>query len=290
MADREQIIADVREIYIEVKSHDLAGVAAELAFRMFLALFPFFIFVASLSAFIADKLDMENPTDEIMSLIGDSLPADVSSVLRNELTSVLDSSNAGLVSIGVLAAIAAASSGFNTIMKSMNRIYGIQEGRPFLLRYLISMVLTVLAGSVFVTAFLLFILGQLYGPDLAGKIGLGGVAAQLVYYGRWPAAMIVVMLAVDFLYWVTPNQRGGFLWVTPGGVIFTLGWLAATFLFGLYVSRFGSYNATYGALGAVVILMLWFYMTSLILFVGAEVNAVLSKHVKRGRALQPEAL
>ena len=261
-------------LHNRVKAHDLAGAAAELAYRLFFALFPFFIFVASLGAFLADEFGVGNPTDEIMNLIGDSLPQDLASVLRNELRDVIESTDAGLISVAVVASIWSASSCINTIIKTMNRVFEVQETRPFWRRYLQSLAVTILAGSFMVIAFILFLVGQFYGLELANELDVEGTAARLFSYARWPAAILFVLLATDFLYWHTPNIKTRFHLLSTGAVVFALGWIGATYLFGLYVANFGSYNATYGTMAAVAILLLWFYITSFLFFLGAELNAM----------------
>ena len=280
-----RMLALVKTLYFETKDDDLAGAAAELAFRQFLALFPFFIFVASLGAFLANLASVEDPTQEIMKLIGDSLPANLSSVLRNELAQVLESSDARLASIGIIAAVWASSSGIQAVMKSLNRVFELKETRPFWLRYLLAIVLTMLAGSFLVLAFSLFLVGQIRGLQLAGEFGLEGQLAMLINVGRWPAAILAVLVAVDFLYWFGPSAKMTFRLLTPGSALFTLAWLASTYLFGLYVTNFGSYNATYGTLGAVAVLLFWLYLTSFIFFLGAELDAIL--HQRQVEASPP---
>ena len=270
-----KVFALLKVLYLETKDDDLAGAAAELAFRQFLALFPFFIFVASLGAFLADVLAVEDPTEEIMQLIGGSLPTNLSGVLRNELAQVLESSNARLASIGIVAAVWASSSGIQAIMKSLNRVFELKETRPFWLRYLLAVLLTLLAGGFLVLAFSLFLVGQIRGLQLAGEFGLEGQLALLLNLARWPFAILAVLLAVDFVYWFGPCARTKFRLLTPGSALFTMAWLGSTYLFALYVTNFGSYNATYGTLGAVAVLLFWFYLTSFIFFLGAELDAIL---------------
>jgi membrane protein len=262
-------------LYKEMREDDVLGMAAELAFRLFLALFPFFIFLAALGGFGAEMLGVANPTDEIIDLFGGSLPPDTESVLRTQIDAVISNRNAGLLSIGVLGALFAASGGVGTIMKASNRAYCVRETRPALKRYALSIVLTLLGGLLLVAAFVLLLAGQVYGSDLADKLGVGGFTADLVSLARWPAVIVLALLAMSVLYWATPTIKMPFRLVTPGALIFVAGWLAVSYLFGAYVANFGSYNATYGALGGVAITLTWFYITSAILLAGIEVNALL---------------
>jgi membrane protein len=267
----------MKRLYLEAKEDDLAGAAAELAFRQFLALFPFFIFVASLGAFLADLAGVADPTQEIMNLIGGSLPTTLSTVLRNELAQVLESSDPRLASVGIIAAVWASSSGIQAVMKSLNKVFELKETRPFWLRYSLAVLLTVVVGTFLVLAFSLFLVGQIRGLQVADEIGLEGQLALLINIARWPVAILAVLLAVNFLYWFGPSARMKFRLLTPGSGLFTLAWVGSTYLFGLYVANFGSYNATYGTLGAVAVLLFWFYLTSFIFFLGAELDAILQQ-------------
>lgn len=267
----------------KVSDDDLSGLAAEMSYRFFLALFPFFIFVAAFAGFVTDVFDVEDPTDRIIDAIGDTIPQDASNVLREQLDGILANTNPGLLSVGIIGAIWTASSGVNTVIKGMNRVHHVKEKRPAWRKYLLVVGLTLLGGAAIILAFLALIVGQAAGVDIAEKIGLSGAATTLFTFLRWPIAIIAILLAISFVYWATPNRDIPLKWITPGAVLVTAVWLIATHLFGLYVSNFGSYNSTYGALGGVVILLIWFYITSFIFLLGAQVNAVLEQALAGGQ-------
>jgi membrane protein len=171
----------------------------------------------------------------------------------------------------------AASSGVGSLMKAMNRVYGVRETRPAWERYALALGLTTFAGLMIVAGFLVLVVWQASGTKIADKMGLGGVAAALLPLVRWPVGIAVTLLASGIIYRVAPNARLSLRRIFPGAVLFAAVWLVATDLFGLYVSHFASFNSTYGTLGGVVILLVWFYLTALILLVGAELNAVLEQ-------------
>lgn len=264
----------------QVMKDDVGGLAAELAYRFLLALFPFFIFLAALGGFVAEVFNVENPTDRIMDLLEGRIPSDAASVLSRQLEGVVESQNPGLLSIGILGAVWAASGGVGAVIKAMNRAYDVQESRPFWRKYALQVGLTLLAGTFIIGAFALLLAGQIFGQELADALGVGGLFALLISLGRWPVVIALLLVAVAFLYWAAPNAKLPFKWITPGSVLFTVVWLAATYGFGLYVAHFGSYNATYGALGGVVILLVWLYLSAFILLVGAELNAVLEEQAQ----------
>jgi membrane protein len=277
--NKDRMIEVGKRLKDKVSEADITGHAAEMAYRFFLAIFPFFIFLAALGGFVASAVDVRNPVDEIMNMIGDSLPDDSASVLRTQLEGVIESQNGGLLTIAIVGTIWASSSAFGALMKNFNQIFGVDEDRNLFMRYAIALGLTVLSAGFIVAAFVVFFFGQLYGPQLAGEIGLENTTADAISLLRWPAALILVMVAMAFLYWMAPNTKLPIQWISPGAVFFGIAWLIATFLFGLYVSNFGSYNATYGALGGVVILLIWFYLTAFLLLLGGAINAVLAEEV-----------
>ena len=273
---RGQVIEFAKRLKDKVAEDDVSGASAEMAYRFFLALFPFFIFLAALSSFIASAADVQNPTDEIMSMLGDSLPEDSAAVLRTQLDGVLQQQNAGLLSIGILGAIWAASSGVGALMKNMNRIYDVEESRRMPVRLGIALAITVFGAGTIVIAFVILFAGQLYGPEIAGEVGLEDTAASVIGLARWPLVIAMILAAVAIMYWLAPDTEPGLKWITPGALFFGVAWIVASLGFGLYVANFGAYNETYGALGAVVVLLIWFYLTSFVLLLGAEINSVLA--------------
>lgn len=266
-----------------ISDDDLAGVSAEMAYRLFLSLFPFFIFLGAMCAFTADLLDINNPTDEIIQLLGDSIPPDVSSVLRSQIEEIVQSQDLGLLSIGIFGALWTASSGFMTLIKGMNRVYESRESRPVWKRYLLAVGLTLLAGGSLIVAFLILIVGQIFGNQIADELGMQGQAVQMLSIARWFLVVLFVLVAVALIYWITPSKPLPFRFITPGSVLFTIAWVVLNLLFGLYIGNFGAYDSTYGALGGVVVVLLWFYLTAFLLFLGAVLNQMLFEAVEEGK-------
>ena len=271
------VTAAAHRVVRQVLDDDVMGLAAELAYRFFLALFPFAIFVAGIGAFIARRMNVENPATVITEQLAGTLPSEAAALVEQELRRVIEQQNAGLVSFGVLAAVFFATGGTNALIKALNRAFDVDETRPFVRRYLLALGMTVLAGGSLIFAFAFVVIGQVLAGDAAAGFPLGGLGWEILGLLRWPVTILLLVAAVTVLYRLGPNLRIPIRWVLPGAAIFTVGWLAATWGFGFYISNFASYGATYGALGGVAILLIWFYLSSFILLVGAEINDVIAE-------------
>ena len=254
--------------------HDVSGLGAELAYRFLFAVFPFGLFVAALVAFVAPALGFDDPVGRILAGLGDNLPPEVAGAIRPELENVIGTTRPGLLSFGAIAALWAATSGTLALIKAMNRAYGVDESRSLPTRYLVAIGLTLLGAVGLIASFVTIVGGALVTQELADTLGLGGQAWTLFQLVRWPIVFVALVVAVAVLYRFAPNARAPWRWIFVGAGTFTLGWLVATWALGFYVSNFADYGATYGSLAGVIVLMLWFYVTSILLAVGGEVVAI----------------
>ena len=272
----------------ETLDDDVMGLSAELAYRWLLALFPLAIMVAALSGFIANSLGIQDPTGDIIEGAGSSLPPEAAATIRPQLERILENRDGALLSLGLLLTIYAASSGMKALIKGLNRAYDVQETRPFWRQLLIALTLTVLLGTAAVVSFIVMVTGQVAAKDVAASIGLDEAASWLVEIAPFPLAILALGVASAFLYWAAPAHHLSWRWVLPGVVVFVPGWILATVLFSFYVANFGSYGDTYGALGGVIILLIWFYLTAVILLVGGELNAVLQREFESDHEPSPD--
>lgn len=280
-----------RDFMHEFKEDDLPGLAAELAFKFFLSLFPLILVLVTLGAYISEWAGVDDPSQEIIDAIGDRLPADASSVLEDQIDDVISGKNVGLLSIGLVGALWAASGGAQTLMKAINRVYDLPETRKFPLKTSIALGLVVFGGLGLLVAVSVMITTQALAGSMAGAIGLGEEFAWTIQVARLPLIVFFVSFAIQLVYWIAPNRwRRPRFW-TAGSIFFALAWAAFTVGFAFYVSNFGSYNATYGAIAGVVIMLLWFQVSSLLILVGAEINAVLEARKQPAtsevRAIEP---
>ncbi len=246
-----------------------------------LSIFPALVVVVSLLGVFGQG---KSTTDAILQVVQQVAPGSAADVLRAPIEQLVQSPSAGLtLVIGVLGALWSASGYIGAFGRAMNRIYEIEEGRPVWKLRPLQLLLT-LAGllAVAAAAFLLAVTGPV-AAAVGDAIGVGSVAVTVWNIARWPALLILVIFAVAILYYATPNiKQPKFRWTSIGAAVAIVVWIIASLAFGFYVSNFGSYNKTYGAIAGVIVFLLWLWITNLALLFGAEIDSEL----ERGRQLQ----
>ena len=270
---RRTVVGLVREILAD----DVMGLSAELAYRWLLALFPLAIMVAAISGIAARTLGIQDPAGQLIDAAGKALPPEAAQTMRPQLERIFTGHDGALLSIGLVLTIYAASSGIRALIKGLNRAYDVEETRPLWRQYLLAISLTVLFGVAVVVSFIVLVTGQVAAQQVASAVGLREAAAWLFELAPFPLAVVALGIAAAFLYWAAPARHLSWRGVLPGVVVFVPGWIAATVGFSFYVANFSSYSDTYGALGGVIVLLLWLYLTALILLIGGELNAVLER-------------
>jgi membrane protein len=254
---------------------DVLGLSAELAYRFFLSLFPFFIFLGALGSFIAAQLPIENPAEQAVELIGDALPEEATTLIQGQLENIIENQNPGLLSLGAILAIFFATGGSNAIIKALDRVYSVKENRPIWKTYPLAVLMTLLAGSALIAAFLLLVPLRIFGAEVAAFLGLAEESSTIITIVGGLLAFVLVVATAAYVYRVAPNIQLPLKSVLPGAVLFALAWAIGTAAFFVWVTQFGDYTTTFGAIAGVVIIMIWFYVSALIFLVAAEINEVL---------------
>lgn len=257
----------VRRAFAESAKDNVSMLAGGVAFFGFLAIFPALIALVSLYGLVADPAQAAQTLESVTA----ALPASARPLVADQLQSVVTSSTGGLTTglvIAALAALFSASSGTQNLMAAINIAYDETETRGAVKLRAIALLLT-LGAVVFVIVAIALVAVAPIVLDALGPVGQ--VVGQIV---RWVLLVLFMVVALAVLYRVAPDRDAPrFRWVTPGSVLATLLWVVGSVLFSLYVDNFGSYNKTYGALAGVIVLMLWMYLTSYIVLLGAEVNS-----------------
>ncbi|MFN0073395.1 MAG: YihY/virulence factor BrkB family protein [Chloroflexota bacterium] len=276
------IVNVIQRVVRQTLRDDVPGLAAELAYRSFLALFPFLLFLVALGGFVAYYLGIENPASEVAEVSQERLPPSAADLVTEELWTQIGTRNPELLSTGIVGALVVAASGVKAFMKASNRAYDLDESRSWWRRYLLALGLTLLAGGAIMLALMLFLTGQIVGSQVARTLGIEPTFWRVYQLARWPITVLLVFGAAVVLYRFAPSFTLPLRWVLPGAILFVGGWLSGTYLFGYYVSNFASYGFTYGTTGGVVVLLIWFYMTAFILLVGLELNEVIHSQFGSG--------
>jgi membrane protein len=263
---------------------DTLGRAAELAYFFFLAVFPALVFVLTLLGMISTtKLDLRAA---LFGYAAQALPPSAWELVQKTIDETVRSATGWKLVIGLVGALWSASSGTSTLMTVLNFTYNVKERRAWWkARLVVAVWLTIALAGLLLAALAIILFGG-WAAAMASAHGLGGSATIAWKIVQVPVALCFVVLAFAVLYYWAPDvEQKRWYWITPGSIIGVLLWVAASAVFRAYLHFFNNYSATYGSLGAVIILLLWFYITSLALLVGAEINATIEHAAaEHGRA------
>ena len=254
--------------------------AAALSYYFLFSLFPALLFLTALLGY----LPLTGLQERLMSYVVNVLPPEAARTVERTLSEVLHGSRGGLLSLGALATLWAGSNGMASVISTLNVAFDVVEWRPWWKRRLLAIALTI-AFSCFVIATLaLLVFGPKLGAVAATWLGLGSLFTTLWNLISVPVVILCGLAGVELVYHLAPATQQRWRWLTPGTVLALGLWLAMSFGLRFYVERFANYNATYGSIGGVILLMLWLYLTGVVLLLGAEVNAEIERAARaRGR-------
>jgi membrane protein len=253
----------------EMMADNCLNLAAQLAYYFFLALFPALLFLVAIVSFVP----IENLMDTITQTLSRVAPGEVITIIRDQIAKIAHDQNGGLLTIGMLGTIWSTSSGVTAIIDTLNQAYDIEEGRPWWKVKATALGLTLALGLFVVISFILVVAGPTLAEKAAAWFELGPAFEWSWKILQWPVVFALISLAIAIVYYYAPDAEQEWVWITPGSILATVLWILISLGFKVYVAYFGSYNATYGTIGGVIVLMLWFYVSSLAVLAGAELNA-----------------
>jgi membrane protein len=270
----------LKRTFREFSADNLTDWAAALTYYGIVALFPALIALVSILGLVG-----QSATKPLLDNLGGFAPGPAHQILENALNGLTQSrGGAGILFVvGLGGALWSASGYIGAFIRASNIIWDVEEGRPIWrtlpLRVVITVTMIVLLA---VSAIAVVVTGPL--ADRVGRlIGVGGTFVTVWDVAKWPVLVVVVSFMFSILYYASPNVRQpGFRWVTPGGVLAVVSWIVVSAAFGIYVANFGSYNKTYGSLGAIIIFLVWLWLSNVAILLGAELNAEL----ERGRQIE----
>jgi membrane protein len=261
-----------KQLYNEIFNDNLTIGAAALAYYFLFALFPAMIFFLTLLPY----LPVEHIHEAVMSVIAQALPLEATKAFEKVVSEVTLNKHGGLLSIGALLTLWAASSGLYAMMDGLNITFAVKEKRPYWKVRSAAVLLTICFAVVMIGAFTLIVFGGILQTWLTGHFGWdqGFVITFAVF--RWVVITLLLFAGLATTYYFGPDVQQKFVFVTPGAMFAVVIMVLASTVFRIYVESFGDYSASYGSLGAVIILMLWLYILGLVVLIGSEVNALLA--------------
>ncbi|MEP6925077.1 MAG: YihY/virulence factor BrkB family protein [Pyrinomonadaceae bacterium] len=258
-------------VYKEIWKDGLLDSAAQLAYYFLFSLFPLLIFLTSIFGFIvgSDNKLQKN----LFTYLGTVLPSSALDLVSSVIKEVSQASSGGKLTIGLLLALWAASSGLEALTQSINKIYEVKETRSWWWRRLLSVFLTVVLAILIISALTLVLFGGQINDYVTAKLGFGAVLSVIWQILQYLIVLTFVLLSISLIYYFSPDiKEQSWRFITPGAVVAVALWLLISFGFRLYLQYFNSYSATYGSLGAVIILMFWLYFTGAAILIGGEIN------------------
>jgi membrane protein len=268
MTDTLSWLELARRTYRESLDDDLLGQAAQLSYYLFLALFPALLFVLAVASFFP----LAAATDDAARQLGPFVSPQVLQLIQDQMLRIGQQDSGDLVGLGIAGALWSSSAAMVAVTGALNRAYDLTEGRPWWKVRLTAIALTLSVAVFIVLAASLVLLGPASATWL-GNAGFGPAAEISWRILQWPLSFALIAMGIGLVYYFAPDAEQDWVWITPGAIVATLLWLLASVAFRIYIVNFTDYTASYGAVGAVIVLLLWFYLSSVAVLIGAELNS-----------------
>ncbi|HWD20200.1 MAG TPA: YihY/virulence factor BrkB family protein [Verrucomicrobiae bacterium] len=265
----------------QFKVDRVAAQSAQVSYYFFFAIFPLLLSLTALLGLFAEPGTFLHQA--ITHYFGAVLPAGASKMIESELGEISKHSTAGKLSLGLFVAVWSASSGMSAIIDSINLSYCCKTRRPWWREKLLAICLTAVVSVLLILAMALVMYGGQLAHTLASHFGLGHPFAVFWTYAQWPILLASLTVAFSLIYYFAPNiKHSHWNWLMPGTVIGVVLWVAVSLGFRLYLRFFNNYSVTYGSIGTIIILLLWFYLSGVALLVGGEVNSAIERALGKG--------
>ena len=257
-----------RRVWGELTKDEVSDRAAALSYYFLFALFPALLFLTALLGY----LPVAGLQERLLAYAHEVLPSDAASTLERTLDEIVSVRRGGLLSIGVLAALWASSNGMASVMNTMNKVWDVKEQRSWWRKRLLAVGLTIAFAAFIIGALTLLVFGRVIGAGIANTLGFGEIFTVVWNVVSVPIVIGCALLGIQLVYYFAPAGKRQWRWITPGAGLALVAWLAMSLGLRYWVANFANYSATYGSIGGVILLMLWLYLTSYVLLVGAEVD------------------
>ena len=253
----------------EAMADNIMGMSAQLSYYFFFALFPALLLLIA----IASYFPVQTLVDEVFKAMSGFAPPEALRIITDQIQKIREAKPAGLLTFGVATALWSSSSAMTAIINTLNSAYDIEEGRPWWKVQLTAILLTIGVALFILISFALVIVGPTLAEKVADWVHMGAAFEWTWKIVQWPVVIALACTGIAMIYYFAPDAEQDWVWLTPGSIVSTILWLLTSLAFKYYVVNISSYAATYGALGGVIVLMLWFYISGLAILFGAEMNA-----------------
>jgi membrane protein len=270
----------LKRLYQEYENDAVADTAAVLSYYFVFSLFPFLFFLATLAAY----LPLGGSVNTMFDRLRPVLPAEALNLIDQHVRSLIAQPRPKLLTLGLVITLYSASRGVDAVRKGLNLAYDVKESRPFWHTELQAFGMTIGGAFLMLLGLAALVIGGQAGFWLARQLQIESAYLVMWSWLRWPVTAAVIMLTSALAYYVLPDVKQKFKYITPGSIIGTVLWLLATWGFSQYVAHFGTYNVTYGSIGGVIVLMTWFFISGFIFLMAGEVNAILEHASSTGKA------
>ncbi|KAA0696744.1 YihY/virulence factor BrkB family protein [Halopseudomonas laoshanensis] len=268
----------IKRSFREFDNNDMSTYAAALAFRALLSLFPFLLFLTATLSFF----NLPEFFDWLRQQAAVAFPGMVMEMI-DPVIDQLQKDNNSILSISIVMALWVSSTGMRSLMNAMNNAYDVQESRPAWKLFPLSIGFTLGMALLLMVAAGFMVIGPTAAEWLANQVGMKDLWVLSWSWLRWPIVVLILMFVVAMIYYLTPDVEQEFRFITPGSVIAVMVWIAASIGFGIFARNFGNFQLFYGGIGAVIILLLYFYISASVMLYGAQLNAVVEHASAEGK-------
>ncbi len=260
----------IKSLYFRYIDDEITAMASQLAYSLLLSFFPFLILLMTLIGHSSIR------SEEVLIALSTILPKDIMKLITGTVVDVVETRRSDLLSISMVTTIWTASNGFNAVIRGLNRAYDEKEKRPYWKVQLTALLCTIGLVIIIIIALALLVFGELGVRLLVKKLNFAPSVEFIIDLGRYASGLIVMILVFTAVYRYTPSKRLNWHETIPGAVFTTAGWTLVSIGFSYYVNNFGSYSKIYGSIGAVIALMSWLFISSVIVLIGGEINATIA--------------
>jgi membrane protein len=277
-----------KRAFSQFRRHEMTDAAAALTYYAMMSLFPAIVLATSLFSLIGDEQTVSNAVAYLARQGADQATQDAIQAVMDKIVHASGGAVSFALLGSVLVALNGASGAFGASGRAINRVYAVEDDRGFVRRKLTDIGITLVIVVLLLIVIAALFLGGGFAEDLLGSIGLGQTASLIWSIIRWPLALAGMLIAYALIYAYAPDLEPRRLrWLTPGAVAGVLIWIVASIGFGIYIKNFSTYGAAYGAAGAVIVLLLWLWLSACAFLFGAELNAELERAESAGRSGPP---